>query len=111
MCYHPHHLMIYAAQSGKLVEEDLLAASISERVCEALERARQIAEKVIAPRATESDRADSPPVGNIRALAEAGLMGFSAPERFGGIGAPAKALREFTETLASSCGVTCFVQG
>ena len=77
----------------------------------ALETAREIADCILAPRAQTVDQSDSPPLDNIRILARAGLMGFTTPVRFGGIGASGSDLRSFTEYLAAACGVTTFVQG
>ena len=78
---------------------------------ELLNRARDIAKSILAPRANEVDQGSEPPSDNVRALAEAGLLGLSTPEEFGGLGAPGAVLREYSETIAGACGVTTFVQG
>ncbi len=83
----------------------------ADRFAAALARAREIAGNVIAPRATESDLADDPPVENIRALIDAGLIGLTTPIKYGGIGANGRVLRAYTEIMSAACGVTSFVQG
>lgn len=82
-----------------------------ERFQRLLDRAREIADCLLAPRACQTDRADAPPAENIRALAEAGLLGLTTPARFGGHGAPGWVVRAYAEMLAAACGVTTFVQG
>jgi alkylation response protein AidB-like acyl-CoA dehydrogenase len=76
-----------------------------------LARAQQIADAIIAPNANSLDQQNSPPVQAVHALAEAGLLGLTTPERFGGLGAPGDVVRAYTEILASACGTTTFVQG
>ena len=77
----------------------------------AVNRAMEISEQRLRPRAEANDRAEGPPLENIRLLAEAGLLGFTTPARYGGLGATGAHLRRFTELLAAACGVTTFVQG
>ncbi len=67
--------------------------------------ARLVAEKVLAPRAEETDQAALVPRSNLDALAEAGLFGMACH----GAGAPAPAMRQVQEALAGSCGATYFV--
>jgi alkylation response protein AidB-like acyl-CoA dehydrogenase len=86
------------------------SASNGERIQRLLERARDIAERVLAPRATEVDQSDRLPTENLRCLAEAGLLGLATPTRYGGAGSPPGVVREFLAILASACGVTTFVQ-
>ena len=76
-----------------------------------LNRAKEIADTVLAPRALETDLSDDVPVDNVRRLADAGLLGLSTPERYGGFGAPGNVLRSYTEIIAAACGTTTFVQG
>lgn len=83
----------------------------SDKVQILLDCARQLAHDVFAPRANQTDQSDSPPVENIRLLAEAGLLGLMAPVRFGGHGVSGAVLREYTAILAAACGVTTFLQG
>jgi alkylation response protein AidB-like acyl-CoA dehydrogenase len=74
-----------------------------------MERSREVADRVLAPRANQSDQAALLPAENIRRLAEAGLLGLTAPVAYGGVAAPAGVVRDFLETLAGACGVTAFV--
>lgn len=73
--------------------------------------ASRIAQTEFEPRANEADRAAGPPKENITRLAEVGLLGLTAPRRYGGYEAPADVFYAYTETLASACGLTTFVQG
>ena len=47
---------------------------------------------------------------NVRALANAGYFGLGISPDFGGYGADEVVRREYTELIASACGVTAFVQ-
>lgn len=76
-----------------------------------LARARDLAERVLLPRANQVDQSDVPPADNIHCLASAGLLGLSTPQEYGGHGASGATLRAYSEILASACGVTTFVQG
>ena len=70
------------------------------------ERARELAREVIEPRAAEVDRTEQYPWDNIEALRDAGFMGMTIPEAYGGQG------RSFLDTtlvideMAQACGVT-----
>ena len=75
-----------------------------------LETARRIAETVLGPAAEISDQMEGPNRANFEALADAGLLGIGAPRRFGGLDASGATQREYTQILASYCGVTTFVQ-
>ncbi len=75
-----------------------------------LEAARRLAETVIGPRAQETDQGDGPNRDNFRALAEAGLLGLAIPHEYGGLDVSGGTQREYTELLASYCGVTTFTQ-
>jgi len=75
-----------------------------------LTAARRVAETVIGPRAQETDQGAGPNPDNFRALAEAGLLGLALPREFGGLAASGETQREYTEILASYCGVTTFTQ-
>jgi alkylation response protein AidB-like acyl-CoA dehydrogenase len=74
-----------------------------------LSRARDIAARHLAPRANETDQSEQVPTGNIRHLAEAGLLGLTTPVEYGGQGAPPEVVRAFLEIVAGACGVTVFV--
>ena len=77
-----------------------------------LREARRLADEVFRPHAEEADQGDiTGPVGrNVRLLADAGYFGLGIPPEFGGMGADDAARREYTELMASACGVTGFVQ-
>src|SRR3546814_6352033 len=49
-------------------------------------KARDLAERVVAPRAAEVDRTESYPWDNVKALTEAGFMGMTVPREYGGPG-------------------------
>ncbi len=77
-----------------------------------LAQARQMADDQFRPQAEQADQGDiHGPVGdNVRALAQAGYFGLGIATRYGGLGADETTRREFTELMASACGVTAFVQ-
>ena len=72
-------------------------------------RAQEIADTVLAPNAQIVDQSATPPVANLRALADAGLVGVTTPTEWGGQNAGGAFLRAFTETLTAACGTTWFV--
>lgn len=74
-----------------------------------LEKARAIAASAIAPRANAVDESDRVPHENLRALAEASLLGLAVPVDFGGHGASVRAIRRFHGALAEACGTTAFL--
>src|SRR5262249_35810040 len=76
---------------------------------ELLARTRDVAARVLAPRANACDQAALLPVENIRCLAEAGLLGLTVPVAFGGAGATPAVVRAYMEILAGACGLTTFV--
>ena len=77
-----------------------------------LREARRLADEVFRPHAEEADQGGiSGQVGrNIRLLADAGYFGLGIGPEFGGFGADDATRREYTELMASACGVTAFVQ-
>ncbi len=75
-----------------------------------LDRARRLADDLLAPHAEETDTAALVPRSHLEALADAGLLGISGPREYGGLAAPGPVSREVAETLAGACGVTHFVQ-
>jgi 3-sulfinopropanoyl-CoA desulfinase len=69
-------------------------------------RARDLAQKVIAPRAAEVDRTEQYPWDNVKALRDAGFVGMTIPKELGGQG------RSFLDAviliveMSKVCGVT-----
>lgn len=72
-------------------------------------RARDLAARVLAPRAAEVDRSEVP-VSHLDEIRRSGLLGVSAPTAFGGAGAPDSVARQVQEVLAGACCSTWFVQ-
>ena len=68
--------------------------------------ARQLAEKVIAPRAAEIDKTEEYPWDNVQALTDAGFMGMTIPESHGGLGLNYMDTVLVVEEMAKVCGVT-----
>ena len=50
------------------------------------DRARDLAQNVIAPRASEVDCSEQYPWSNVEALREAGFVGMTIPKQYGGQG-------------------------
>ncbi|MBV9849934.1 MAG: acyl-CoA/acyl-ACP dehydrogenase [Armatimonadetes bacterium] len=77
-----------------------------------LREARRLADEVFRPHAQEADQGEvTGQVGqNVRMLADAGYFGLGISPEFGGMGADDATRREFTELMASACGVTGFTQ-
>lgn len=76
---------------------------------ELLDRLRQIADTLLEPRAEVVDQSAEPPIENLRALAQAGLVSVTTPRTFGGLGCSGAFMREYTEILTAACGTTWFV--
>jgi alkylation response protein AidB-like acyl-CoA dehydrogenase len=81
---------------------------------EALTDIKELAAAIFRPRAEVADRerpsAGGVVAGNIRLLANRGYFGLGIEARYGGMGAGDQTRREFTEIIASACGVTAFTQ-
>ena len=79
---------------------------------EILHEARRLAEEVFRPNAETADRGDihGQVETNVRALARAGYYGLGISPEYGGLGADDAVRREYTELMASACGVTAFTQ-
>ena len=77
-----------------------------------LSEARRLADEVFRPLAEEADQGEiDGQVGlNVRLLADAGYYGLGISPEFGGMGADEVTRREYTELIASACGVTAFTQ-
>jgi alkylation response protein AidB-like acyl-CoA dehydrogenase len=67
---------------------------------------RDIAQKRIAPRAAEVDKTEQYPWDNVKVLTEAGLMGMTVPEQYGGLGLGYLDTVLVIEEMAKVCGVT-----
>jgi len=74
-----------------------------------LDKARAVAASVLAPRANAVDESDRVPHDNLRALADASLLGLAVPVAHGGHGASIGLIRRFHGVLAEACGTTAFV--
>ena len=73
----------------------------------ALQRqARELAREVIAPTAQATDQSEQYPWDNVRALTDAGFMGMTIPEAFGGRGLGYLDAVLVIEEMAKVCGVT-----
>ena len=70
------------------------------------EAARALAEREIAPRAAEIDRSEAYPWDNVKKLTEAGFMGMTIPEEYGGLGLFYLDAILVIEEMARVCGVT-----
>jgi alkylation response protein AidB-like acyl-CoA dehydrogenase len=70
------------------------------------QHARHIAETVIAPRAAAVDESQEYPWDNVRALTDAGYMGMTIPQQYGGLGLSFLDAAVVVEEMASVCGVT-----
>ena len=69
-------------------------------------KARDLAQSVIKHRAAEVDRSEAYPWNNIEALTQAGFMGMTIPEEFGGQGLGYMDAVLVIEEMAKVCGVT-----
>ena len=70
------------------------------------EAARSLAAETIAPRASATDLSEEYPWDNVRALVDAGFMGMTIPEAYGGKGASYLDAALVIEEMAKVCGVT-----
>ncbi|MFB3058393.1 MAG: acyl-CoA dehydrogenase family protein, partial [Gammaproteobacteria bacterium] len=67
-------------------------------------KARDLAQSVIKERAAEVDRSEAYPWNNIEALTQAGFMGMTSPEEFGGQGLDYMDAVLVIEEMAKVCG-------
>lgn len=70
------------------------------------EKARQLANEVIAPRASQHDIDQEYPWDNVKDLTSAGFMGMTIPQEFGGQGLSYLDTVLVVEEMAKVCGVT-----
>lgn len=77
-----------------------------------LAEARRLADEVFRPNAERTDQGDvhGQVAENVRLLAHSGYFGLGISPDFGGMGADDVTRREYTELMASACGVTAFTQ-
>jgi alkylation response protein AidB-like acyl-CoA dehydrogenase len=77
-----------------------------------LEQVKALAGDMFRPRAETTDRDGTGKAlaENIRVLADHGFFGLGIGVEYGGLGADDLTRREFTEIVASACGVTAFTQ-
>jgi 3-sulfinopropanoyl-CoA desulfinase len=68
--------------------------------------ARKLAQKEFAPRAAEIDRREEYPWRNVELLTQAGFMGMTIPEKYGGQGLGYLEAVLVIEEMAKVCGVT-----
>ena len=71
--------------------------------------ARSLADGLLVPCAARVDQ-EGVLASHIEAIKRSGLLGVSAPQEYGGAGAPDAAAREIMEILAGACCSTWFVQ-
>ncbi len=84
-------------------------ATMNEQIlCEA----RRLADDVFRPNAQTADQGGihGQVAANVRLLGENGYFGLGISPDYGGFGADETTRREYTEVMASACGVTAFVQ-
>ncbi len=70
------------------------------------QQAQDLARDVIAPTACETDKSEQYPWDNVRALTEAGFMGMTIPQAYGGRGLGYLDAALVIEEMAKVCGVT-----
>jgi 3-sulfinopropanoyl-CoA desulfinase len=68
--------------------------------------ARKVAQQEIEPNAAEVDRSEAYPWDNVKILTEAGFMGMTVPEAYGGPGLTYADAVIVIEEMAKVCGVT-----
>jgi alkylation response protein AidB-like acyl-CoA dehydrogenase len=81
----------------------------AEAVIDFVDRANQVAEDVLFPNALVTDGLDAVPVGNLDALAKAGLYGLSGPVMADGGEIDFEVFAKVQEILAGACLATAFV--
>lgn len=74
-----------------------------------IDQARAIAQRCLAPRATQYDRSGEFPAENFTDLAETGLLGLLIPADHGGLGADMITYALAVAELAEACGSTALI--
>ena len=80
--------------------------SLNDQQLQLQASARTLAETVIAPNAAKVDESQEYPWDNVKALTEAGFMGMTIPEEFGGRGLSFFDTVLVVEEMSKACGVT-----
>ena len=80
--------------------------NLTEQQLALRDEARALAIETIAPRAAEVDRTEEYPWDNVAALTDAGFMGMTIPEAYGGRGLSYLDAALVVEEMARVCGVT-----
>ena len=80
--------------------------SLNATQLEIQQRARTLAQDVIAPRAAQWDESEEYPWDNVRDLADAGFMGMTIPTQYGGPGHGLLEALLVVEEMAKVCGIT-----
>src|SRR4029450_5715971 len=70
------------------------------------QRARELAQSAIAPRAAHWDQTEQYPYENVEQLVQAGFMGMTIPTAYGGGGRPLIEAILVVEEMAKVCGIT-----
>ncbi len=84
-------------------------AALTEDEIRLLAAVRVLCDSVIEPGAEAVDNGVRDPLDNLRALADAGLIGVTTPREWGGQACSGAFQREFTEMLTGACGTTWFI--
>ncbi len=79
---------------------------LTDTQMEIQQTARKFAQQQIAPYAAEIDRTEQYPWDNVKALTDAGYMGMTIPEEYGGLGLSYMDTVLVVEEMAKVCGVT-----
>ena len=79
---------------------------LTDQQRELQQRAAELARTVIAPNAADVDRSEQYPWDNVQALQQAGFMGMTVPEAYGGLGLSFLDAVLVIEEMAKVCGVT-----
>jgi len=74
-----------------------------------VDRIREIADKTIAPGASEHDRAGDWPGASLKALGDAGILGLTVPENLGGMGLGPSDFVAAVEEIAAACASTAMI--
>lgn len=83
-----------------------MSFDLTSRQIELVEQARSLASTVVARNAAATDRDESYPWENVRALTSAGFMGMTIPEHLGGRGLSFLDACLVVEEMAAQCGPT-----